>query len=119
MRLLKALPNLIKLTCGMGRLGSELSHISSKELPEHMVTTYSAVGNQLRQLSTSLERGVSAIKAADFVMLLALVCPKLCKVGSPRAAPPAYYARITKALNRQPFSKYASQLQHLLDTSGQ
>ncbi|KAJ2071848.1 hypothetical protein GGH13_003087 [Coemansia sp. S155-1] len=119
MRLLRALPNLVKLSCGIGKLGSELSNIPSKELPDHMVTTYRAVGNRLYNLNTSLEKGISVIEAADFVMLLTLVCPRLRRVGSSHAAPPAYYARITKALNRKPFSKYASQLQHLLDNAGQ
>ncbi|KAJ2745390.1 hypothetical protein GGI20_002192, partial [Coemansia sp. BCRC 34301] len=96
MRVLGVLPSITKLTCGIGGIGSELGHISPKNLPSYIVTTY-----------------------ANFVMHLALACPKLCKVGSTRVAPPSYCAKIAKSLTRKPFNVYASQLQRLLDERSQ
>ncbi|KAJ2690553.1 hypothetical protein IWW39_000647 [Coemansia spiralis] len=114
MGLLKALPGLIKLTCDLGGLGEELSSIPSKELPDYVATSFSGAGKQLLTLSISFKE-VTYTRAADSVMLIALVCPKLYKVRCSPGASPEYYGRIAKSLSRKPFRKYASQLGYLTD----
>ncbi|KAJ2016343.1 hypothetical protein GGI06_003125 [Coemansia sp. S85] len=114
MGLLKALPGLVKLTCDFGGLGEELGSIPSKELPDYVATSFSGAGKQLLTLSISFKE-VTYTRAADSVMLIALVCPKLYEVRCSPAASPEYYGRIAKSLSRKPFRKYASQLGHLTD----
>ncbi|KAJ2103423.1 translation machinery-associated protein 16 [Coemansia sp. S100] len=46
--LLKALPALIELRCGISGLGSELEGVSANRLPDHIASTYGALGQNLR-----------------------------------------------------------------------
>ncbi|KAJ2343080.1 hypothetical protein GGH92_005086, partial [Coemansia sp. RSA 2673] len=51
LRLLKVLPNLVKLTCGFGSLGSELEDIAAKDLPNYVASTFSNTGKNLQIIS--------------------------------------------------------------------
>ncbi|KAJ2093916.1 hypothetical protein GGI01_003105, partial [Coemansia sp. RSA 376] len=48
------------------------------------------------------------------IMLLALVCPKFCRVEMDLRDITAYNASVSKALEDVKFSKYASQLNRLI-----
>ncbi|KAJ2911084.1 hypothetical protein GGI21_000209 [Coemansia aciculifera] len=114
---LSVFPQVTKLTCGTAGMGSELSHISGKELPDYIVATYGSMGNSLYELRTSLVKGVNVMEVANFIMNLALACPNLRKVGLEPVAPQPYYAKIAKSISRKPFSEYASDLKRLLKSN--
>ncbi|KAJ2060992.1 hypothetical protein GGI08_002945 [Coemansia sp. S2] len=115
LQLLKALPSLSKLFCGNGYLGSELDCMPSIELPDYVANTYGNSGKCLYELRIKYIRYLSDMISAEYVMLLALASPKVCLLGATEATALAHQTEMTRMLRRGPFSKYASQLQRLIE----
>ncbi|KAJ2000918.1 hypothetical protein GGI04_003955 [Coemansia thaxteri] len=113
--LLKRLPALDSLYCGLAGLGSELDGIAPENLPEHVVSNYSNVGKNLKGWRVSFDRGTNHNTIAVYAMLLALVCPKFTKVDTPLMAMSDYCASISEALRSGTYLKYAPRLSRLLD----
>ncbi|KAJ2460747.1 hypothetical protein GGF42_000650 [Coemansia sp. RSA 2424] len=113
LHLLRALPALTKFKSGINELGSELARISSDELPDYIKSTYENSGGKLHVWHMTYFNTARLYEAAEFVMLLALACPKLCRVMTMKGVVAQFNAKIVEALNGGPYSKYASQLNRL------
>ncbi|KAJ2431925.1 hypothetical protein GGF41_000308, partial [Coemansia sp. RSA 2531] len=112
--LLKVLPNLMKLGCSFKDLGSELDGISSEELPDHITSTYSRAGKNLQFFSLMSSCGLVQSVVPEYLLLLVLVCPKLCRVELAPEAISDFQTKVNEALGKEPYSKYPSQLNRLL-----
>ncbi|KAJ1923149.1 hypothetical protein LPJ71_000952 [Coemansia sp. S17] len=116
LNLLRILPALKKLCCGSSGLGAELANIAYDELPDHILSTYSNVGKHFYELQISFPGFLTRNAAAEFIMPLALACPKLCRITSSDPTSPNYRLEISEILKSGgPYSKYAPQLCRLLD----
>ncbi|KAJ2323867.1 hypothetical protein GGH92_010807, partial [Coemansia sp. RSA 2673] len=51
LRLLKVLPNLVKIGCGIDRLGPELQDIATEDLPDHVASMYGKAGKNLQVIA--------------------------------------------------------------------
>ncbi|KAJ2405511.1 hypothetical protein GGF41_007066 [Coemansia sp. RSA 2531] len=108
--LFKALPSLVEHNCSLASLGPELEHIAADELPDHIFSTYSDVGKNIQIWHPTFFSHLKASETADYIMMLALVCPKLYQLEIPPISFQGYLARVAKALDSGPYSKYARQL---------
>ncbi|KAJ2430451.1 hypothetical protein GGF41_000991 [Coemansia sp. RSA 2531] len=109
--LLKTLPALVELRGKINGLGPELESISSNELPDHIVSTYCDIGKGLQVWRITTYKQVKI----DYIILLALVCPRLWLIRLLCDAFEDIHVQISDALNSQLYSKYAPQLKRLLD----
>ncbi|KAJ1924531.1 hypothetical protein LPJ71_000489, partial [Coemansia sp. S17] len=50
----------------------------------------------------------------EYLLLLVLVCPKLCRVELAPEAISDFQTKVNEALGKEPYSKYLSQLNRLL-----
>ncbi|KAJ2052717.1 hypothetical protein GGI08_003491 [Coemansia sp. S2] len=115
MNLLKILPALKKLCCASGGLGRELTNIAYNELPDHILSKYSNIGKHFYKLQISSPEVSTRYAAAEFIMTLALACPKLCRITSFDPAAPNYRLGISEILESDgPYSKYAPRFRRLL-----
>ncbi|KAJ2429555.1 hypothetical protein GGF41_001137 [Coemansia sp. RSA 2531] len=113
--LLKVLPALVELRCSTVRLGSELENISSEELPDRIASTYNNVGRNLQVWRLNSHRCQYAPATIDYILLLALVCPNIWRIQLRLDTIQNYHTKLASALNSQRFSKYAPQLNRVLD----
>ncbi|KAJ2427897.1 hypothetical protein GGF41_001533, partial [Coemansia sp. RSA 2531] len=114
--LIKALPDLQKLTWECHGLGAELEGIAKDELPDHIVSTMGNLGSCLYKLHMVKFSTPPMEKVVECIMLLALVCPKLYTVSSWDWRISEYRDELAKVLESNgPFSKYASRLGKLLE----
>ncbi|KAJ2422343.1 hypothetical protein GGF41_003538 [Coemansia sp. RSA 2531] len=110
--LLKALPALIELRSSINGLGPELESISADDLPDHVFSTYFEAGKNLQIWRMDSDGSVTI----DYVLLLALVCPKLWRIQLKPGALRGSRAKITEALSSHIYSKYAPQLNMIPST---
>ncbi|KAJ2106394.1 hypothetical protein GGI16_001948 [Coemansia sp. S142-1] len=80
LRLLKVLPNLVKIGCGIDRLGPELQDIATEDLPDHVASMYGKAGKNLQVIALVWVREMTYSVAPEYAMLMALVCPKLRRI---------------------------------------
>ncbi|KAJ2097337.1 hypothetical protein GGI16_004587 [Coemansia sp. S142-1] len=114
LRLLKALPSLIKIACGFDSLGSELENIAANDLPNYITSTYCNTGKNLQIISNQGIGGLVRPVVTEYVILLALVCPKLRRVDLTPDGISDFQGKVAKALQSIPYSKYTSELDRLL-----
>ncbi|KAJ2051904.1 hypothetical protein GGI08_005150 [Coemansia sp. S2] len=114
LRLLKVLPSLIKIACGFDSLGSELEDIAANDLPNYIVSTYCNTGKNLQTISNQGIGGQMRPVVPEYVILLALVCPKLRRIDLTPNTISDFQGKVAEALQSSPYSKYSSQLNHLL-----
>ncbi|KAJ2337003.1 hypothetical protein GGI00_000505 [Coemansia sp. RSA 2681] len=114
LNMLMSLPVLKNLSSEIGNLGSQFDHIPHDELPDHIASTYLDAGKHLKcwALPCGNRRGISV---AEYVMLVALACPRLRQIESLNVDTRSYHSRVTEATRSGPYSKYASRLIRLLD----
>ncbi|KAJ2067316.1 hypothetical protein GGI08_001439 [Coemansia sp. S2] len=115
LRILQVLPSLVELRCGAFGLGPELAHIAVEDLPDHMASTYRDRGKNLQIWKLSVAHSSRDLHVSEYAMLLALACPTLHSVKLADIPLSDFKPRITDALQSGPYSKYASQLNRLLD----
>ncbi|KAJ1916092.1 hypothetical protein LPJ71_002003 [Coemansia sp. S17] len=115
LNLLRILPALKKLCCGSGGLGAELANIAYDEFPDHILSTYNNVGKHFYELKISFPGFLTRNAVAEFIMPLALACPRLCRITSSDPTSPNYRLGISEILdNGGPYSKYAPRFRRLL-----
>ncbi|KAJ2583670.1 hypothetical protein GGH95_000861 [Coemansia sp. RSA 1836] len=114
MCLLKALPALATLRCSVGGVGSELGHIASKDLPDHVASTYRKAGDNLLIWSIPDYQGRTHDNITEIVMLLALACPRLQRMNLSCKFGPKFEAEVVETLASKAFSKYNLQLNRLV-----
>ncbi|KAJ2839246.1 hypothetical protein FBU31_000737 [Coemansia sp. 'formosensis'] len=111
------LPNLVKIGCGIDVVGPELADIADEDLPDHIASTYRTVGKNL-QIWRPQGTGRQQFRTIpEYAMLMALVCPKLCRVEVTPNIISDFQTRVYEELQSGPFSEYASQLEHLLQAA--
>ncbi|KAJ2431356.1 hypothetical protein GGF41_000583 [Coemansia sp. RSA 2531] len=110
---LKALPALVDLRSSFNGMGSELESISSEELPDYIASSYCDAGNNLQVLRVNYFSAQYAAQFVDYMLLLALACPKLHRVEASPGNLQIYHAEVAKRLESGPYSKYASQLNRM------
>ncbi|KAJ2425034.1 hypothetical protein GGF41_002574 [Coemansia sp. RSA 2531] len=111
--LLKVLPNLVKLSCGFA--GLRLEHdIAAEDLPDYVSSKYCNTGKRLQIWYPIDPRMNQRISIPEYAMLMALACPKLRRVELAPHNIAAFQTKFAEALGKEPYSKYASQLNHLL-----
>ncbi|KAJ2338541.1 hypothetical protein GGH92_007120 [Coemansia sp. RSA 2673] len=113
LHILKALPALEKLLSSITDLGPELENISSEELPDYVTSTYNNVGKNLQVWRLSSPNYTTV--TIDHILLLALVCPNLWRIQLEPGFIEDYHTKISKALESGPYTKYAPQLDRVLD----
>ncbi|KAJ2341717.1 hypothetical protein GGH92_005692 [Coemansia sp. RSA 2673] len=113
--LLEALPALERIKCNISGLGSELAHTSTDKLPDYITSAYNKVGKSLRTWNMSHINPKEPKETVDYIMLLALACPRLQRVMLMKSVVPDFGTRIAEALHSDPYRKYAPQLDRLLD----
>ncbi|KAJ2748990.1 hypothetical protein GGI19_005879, partial [Coemansia pectinata] len=108
--LLKAAPALVKISCQIDKLGAKLEHIASDELPDYIASTYGNTGKHF-QVWHKTSYGRRSLKdAIEPVILLALACPKFCRIKLPSDCVSDYHAIMAEALLNDKYSKYASRI---------
>ncbi|KAJ2431838.1 hypothetical protein GGF41_000350, partial [Coemansia sp. RSA 2531] len=114
-KILKAIPTLVELRCGIKSLGPELDNISDSELPDYIASTYCDVGNnfQIWDMSSLNHQFIPTL--IGFMLGLVLLCPRLRKISVCFDCLEVFQAKIADALNNQLLSKHAPQLNQLLD----
>ncbi|KAJ2729222.1 hypothetical protein IW152_005698, partial [Coemansia sp. BCRC 34962] len=114
--LLKALPALVNLRGRIICFGSELEGIPDNELPDHIASAYSGVGSNLQAwLVHRLDRRyISA--TIEFMLLLALVCPKLWRIQLQRGFLQDVVSKFAHVLNSPPYCKYVSELKWVVNS---
>ncbi|KAJ1918607.1 hypothetical protein GGI16_003957 [Coemansia sp. S142-1] len=115
LRLLKALPVLARLECDIDDLDSGFKLLTDDDLPDHVASNFGNAGKHLHTWLLPHGRGQRSMKVADYVMLLAIACPRLMLVETLSIDSRSYHTRVTEASRSGPFSKYASRLIRLLD----
>ncbi|KAJ2257576.1 hypothetical protein GGI13_000865 [Coemansia sp. RSA 455] len=115
LRLLKALPVLAKLFCDIDDLDSGFKLLTDDDLPDHVASNFGNAGKHLHTWLLPQGRGQRSMKVADYVMLLAIACPRLMLVETLCIDSRSYHTRVTEASRSGPFSKYASRLNRFLD----
>ncbi|KAJ2346398.1 hypothetical protein GGH92_003623 [Coemansia sp. RSA 2673] len=115
--LLKALPALIELRCGISGLGSELEDISAKRLPDHIASTYGALGQNLRVWHIPSTNHDDDDNIIECIVLLALVCPNFRHANVAPCGIRNFNALVAKILRRSSFSKHALQLSRAFSTT--
>ncbi|KAJ2255728.1 hypothetical protein GGI13_001478 [Coemansia sp. RSA 455] len=115
LRLLKALPVLSKLECNIDDLDSGFKLLTDDELPDYVASNFGNAGKHLHTWLLPHIRGERSINIADYVMLLAIACPRLKSVETLCIDSHSYHTRVTEASRSGPFSKYASRLNQLLN----
>ncbi|KAJ2870795.1 hypothetical protein H4R27_006808, partial [Coemansia aciculifera] len=115
LRLLKAFPVLYKLGCGIDDWDPGFDQFTDDELPDYVASTFGNAGKYLHTWVLPQSRGERSMNVADYVMLLALACPRLKPVENLCVDIRSYHTRVTEATRSGPFSKYASRLMRLLD----
>ncbi|KAJ2407480.1 hypothetical protein GGI10_004998, partial [Coemansia sp. RSA 2530] len=115
LKLLKAAPTLVKLTCDVSGLGPGFSHITPGEIPDYIVSAYGAVGGNLKQwFLPGVTNGERCIHITEYYMLVALACPRLEPFGLSRINIHNYHATIIDSLQSGPYSKHAPRLVRLM-----
>ncbi|KAJ2885197.1 translation machinery-associated protein 16 [Coemansia aciculifera] len=100
--LLKALPALTELRCGISGLGSELEDIAGKKLPDHIASTYRAIGQNMRVWHIpSTNDDDDANNIIECIVLLALVCPKFRRVNVAQCGIRNFDTRVAKPNNKR------------------
>ncbi|KAJ2416437.1 hypothetical protein GGI10_000974 [Coemansia sp. RSA 2530] len=113
---LKAFPGLVKLTNTINGLGLELEDIAADELPDYVDSVFGNVGKHLQVWSMLFVSGYMGVKMIDYVALLMLVCPELCRVHmNGGGSGEGVRAKIAEVQSSQRFSKYRSRLDKLLE----
>ncbi|KAJ2067566.1 hypothetical protein GGI16_009639, partial [Coemansia sp. S142-1] len=77
LRLLNALPVLAKLFCDIDDLDSGFKLLTDDDLPDHVASNFGNAGNHLHTWLLPHAGGERSMKVADYVMLLAIACPRL------------------------------------------
>ncbi|KAJ2255447.1 hypothetical protein GGI13_001613 [Coemansia sp. RSA 455] len=113
--LLKGLPSLVRLDCGVADMGSELDHVAPEDLPDYVVSNYSDIGKHFQSWRADFGRGSNYSRVTVYAMLLGMVCPKFTRVESPYTNVSSYCEDISKALRSSAFHKYALRLGKLLE----
>ncbi|KAJ2247465.1 hypothetical protein GGI13_005030 [Coemansia sp. RSA 455] len=113
LRLLKVLPNLVKIGCGIDRLGSELEDIAAEDLPDHVVSTYGNTGKNLQVITEVWIQEMTHPVAPEYAMLMALACPKLRRIEMALKNISDFQTKVVETLGKEPYSKYASELNRL------
>ncbi|KAJ2694883.1 hypothetical protein H4218_005430 [Coemansia sp. IMI 209128] len=114
LRLLKTFPILRKLVCCIDGLGIESEHIPENKVPDYIVATHRDIGKSLQIWCMSGFNGQSSCDILEYIMLLALVCPKFYRADVNLGLIPNYNARLSAALESGPYSKYSPRLAGLL-----
>ncbi|KAJ1912078.1 hypothetical protein LPJ71_002788 [Coemansia sp. S17] len=114
LRLLKAFPVLSKLVCGVDELGSELKHIAADDLPDYIASTYKEAGKNMQVWKLPCVRSINNTHITEYVVLLALCCPRLRRIDLAENVAAKYRSEIAKALESKLYSKYTSQLDRLV-----
>ncbi|KAJ2412053.1 hypothetical protein GGF41_006211 [Coemansia sp. RSA 2531] len=112
--LLRVLPNLVKLSSSFDKLGSELQDIDAEDLPDHITSTHCRVGESLQVLSLRRFDKLIHPVVPEYVILLALVCPKLRRIELRPDGISEFQSKVAEALQSGPHSKYTSELNRLL-----
>ncbi|KAJ2058480.1 hypothetical protein GGI08_003423, partial [Coemansia sp. S2] len=115
LRLLKTLPVLCELECNIDDLDSGFKSLTDDDLPDHVASNFGNAGKHLHTWLLPHVRGKRSMKVTDYVMLLAIACPRLKSVETLCVDIRSYHTRVTEASQSGPFSKYASRLNRLLD----
>ncbi|KAJ2425825.1 hypothetical protein GGF41_002277 [Coemansia sp. RSA 2531] len=115
LRLLKVLPVLAKLECNIDDWDSGFDQLTDDELPDHVASNFGNAGKYLHTWLLPHTRNERSINIAEYVMLLAIACPRLESVETLCIDSRSYHTRVTEASRSGPFSKYASCLNQLLD----
>ncbi|KAJ2108544.1 hypothetical protein GGI16_001092 [Coemansia sp. S142-1] len=115
LRLLKTLPVLSKLECNIDDLDSGFKLLKDDDLPDHVASNFGNAGKHLHTWLLPHAGGERNMKVADYVMLLAIACPRLESVETLCIDSRSYHTRVTEASRSGPFSKYALRLIRLLD----
>ncbi|KAJ1891138.1 hypothetical protein LPJ71_007760 [Coemansia sp. S17] len=113
--LLRVLPALETIRSEISGLGPELENISADELPDYVASTYCDVGKNLQVWDMDTFTGSRAATFINYILLLALVCPKLRRVEPSSNNAGDYHLRLAIALDSGPYSKYATRLNKLFD----
>ncbi|KAJ2395611.1 hypothetical protein GGF41_008728, partial [Coemansia sp. RSA 2531] len=114
LRLLKVLPNLVKIGCGIDRLGPELQDIATEDLPDHVASMYGKAGKNLQVIALVWVREMTYSVAPEYAMLMALVCPKLRRIELALKNISDFRTKVAETLGKEPYSKYTSELNRLL-----
>ncbi|KAJ2042115.1 hypothetical protein GGI08_007824 [Coemansia sp. S2] len=114
LRLLKAFPVLSKLVCGVDDLGSELKHIAADDLPDYIASTYKEAGKCMQVWKLPCVRSINNTHITEYVILLALCCPRLRRIDLAENVAAKFSGEIAKALESKLYSKYTSQLDRLV-----
>ncbi|KAJ1823661.1 hypothetical protein LPJ60_001376 [Coemansia sp. RSA 2675] len=112
---LKAFPGLVKLTNTINGLGLELEDIAADELPDYVDSVFGNVGKHLQVWSMLFVSGYMGVKMIDYVALLMLVCPELCRAHMNGGSGEGVRAKIAEVQSSQRFSKYKLRLDKLLE----
>ncbi|KAJ2428022.1 hypothetical protein GGF41_001499 [Coemansia sp. RSA 2531] len=115
--LLKLLPALVNLRSNICGLGPELEGITFEELPDYIASTYSDTGKNLQVWAITSFTIHGTTQIIDYILLLALACPKLRRIESKSNTTSDYHIQVAKALESGPYSKYATQLNRLLNVA--
>ncbi|KAJ2432013.1 hypothetical protein GGF41_000259 [Coemansia sp. RSA 2531] len=115
--LLNLLPALVELRGGINGLGPEFENISPEELLDYMASIYCGAGRNLQIWRVYSITDRYNINVTNYVLLLALASPRLRRIEIKPDNVKDYHARVTKALESGPYSKYASQFNKLLDVA--
>ncbi|KAJ2032508.1 hypothetical protein H4S04_005547 [Coemansia sp. S16] len=99
MCLLMALPALTTLKCGTNGLGSGFAHVSMGELPDYIASLYNKAGRFLNAWKVTSFSSESQSMDVEYVMLLALACPRLHRVMLMKSVIPDFSAKISEALH--------------------
>ncbi|KAJ2018879.1 hypothetical protein GGI06_002641 [Coemansia sp. S85] len=113
MSLVKGLPALAMISCGIYGLDSEFEFIPADELPDHIASAYNGAGKRLHTWRLESYHLPELNKLAEYIILLALACPKLRMLMVDPMDSPMFNATITETLQSSLYSKYAAQLSHL------
>ncbi|KAJ2045429.1 hypothetical protein GGI08_006820, partial [Coemansia sp. S2] len=108
--LFKAAPALVKITCGIFNLGTELESIASGDLPDYIASTYGNTGKHFQVWNKSSYKGTGCKDTIEPVILLALACPKFCRIEMSSGFVSDYRTRMAEALLSDKYSKYASRV---------